>query len=121
MQWNPEDLRKALNATLEIHELDSRYFFQFSDNRLKYYLDIQELNGIVIIAGDFEEPFQGMPLFEYSFNCNIIEVKESTYVKGTNAVFFYEHKNSADNIRLTLNIRQDGNWYLWMNTWKNLE
>jgi hypothetical protein len=119
VKWDLKLISKTLNATIQIiHvELHDQYLLWFTDNNFKYYLHIQPENETIILAADPNNPM-GMPFFEYSFNCNIIKIINSPYDTETKAVYFYENKDSEDDIRLAMNPRHDGNWYIWCNTWK---
>lgn len=120
MQWDINQICEVLNANVEVFKGPPAdiYALTFQDNTFKFNLQIQPESGSIFIAADSTET-AGMPLFEYSCNCNIIEVIDSPYISGTKAVYFFEDKTFGDGVRLALNLRHDGNWYIWANVWKN--
>lgn len=119
MQWDLEQISQVLNARIEEigDQSENQYLLWFSDLGFKFYLHIQPASGTVILAADPVEP-TGMPLFEYSFNCKLIKIIDSPYYQNTKAIYFYENCDSDDGVRLAMNLRNDGRWYLWCNTWQ---
>jgi len=120
MQWDINQICEVLNANVKVFKgmPPDIYVLTFQDNNFKFNLQIKPEIDNILIAADPTEP-AGMPLFEYSCNCNIIEVIESPYISGAKAVYFFEDKTFGDGVRLALNLRHDGNWYIWANVWKN--
>ncbi len=119
MQWNLNLICETLNASVQTikgisHDM---YMLEFNDNNFKFNLQVQPEIETIIVAADSSEP-KGMPLFEYSCNCNIIKVIDSPYSLGTKAIYFYENKDFDDGVRLAFNLRPDKNWYIWCNIWK---
>ncbi len=119
MKWDLKQICKVLNASIETICVESQhqYMLWFSDNYFKFYLHIQPESETIMLAADPINPM-GMPLLEYSFNCNIIRIIDSPYNKKTKAIYFHEDKESGDGVRLAMNLRHDGNWYIWCNTWQ---
>jgi hypothetical protein len=120
MQWDINQICEVLNADVAVFKGPpaDTYTLTFQDKYFKFSLHVQPENDNILIAADPTET-AGMPLFEYSCNCNIIEVIDSLYIPGTKAVYFFEDKTFGDGVRLALNLRHDGNWYIWANVWKN--
>ena len=75
MKWDLKQIGVVLNANIETIcvESQNQYMLWFSDNYLKFYLHIQPESETVMLAADPINPM-GMPLLEYSFNCNIIKI-----------------------------------------------
>jgi hypothetical protein len=121
MNHDPEALRVALSATIEIPAADdpecNDAIFRFEDSRLRYELHLQPDSGTALLAADPAEPIQACPMFEFSFRCTDIVIGKSAYCMDSKevAIEFYEGDVSQAGLRLTMYWIPDGYWYIWAN------
>lgn len=117
MNWCAENVRTALNATLNVDDEAGSHLFLFDGTRTKYALCIYDTNNFAMLSADPIEPIQPCPLLEFTFPCDFAVVGESAYGGDHGlAVRFYKDCVDHCKLRLVLTPVGNGDWYIWANS-----